>query len=65
MVVVAYDVSTESEGGQRRLRRVANLCEDFWAEGAGSVFWGTMGIGGWTRGPEASREKRRGFAQYA
>lgn len=25
-VLIAYDVSTESAAGQRRLRRVANLC---------------------------------------
>src|ERR1019366_6278012 len=29
LVVVAYDVSTESEQGVRRLRHVANLCEDY------------------------------------
>ena len=29
LVVVAYDVSTESEEGKRRLRHVAKLCENF------------------------------------
>jgi CRISPR-associated protein Cas2 len=27
MVLVTYDVSTESEGGRRRLARVAKVCE--------------------------------------
>ena len=27
LVVVSYDVNTQSEGGQRRLRKVAKLCE--------------------------------------
>ncbi len=29
MVLVTYDVSTVSPGGQRRLRRVAKACLDF------------------------------------
>ena len=29
MVLVTYDVSTESEGGKRRLRRVARACRDY------------------------------------
>ena len=28
-VIVAYDVNTESKAGQRRLRRVAQACEDY------------------------------------
>ena len=28
MVVVAYDVKTETKAGARRLRRVAKLCQD-------------------------------------
>ena len=28
LVLVAYDVNTESEAGRRRLRRVAKLCEN-------------------------------------
>lgn len=28
LVVIGYDVSTESEAGRRRLRQVAKLCED-------------------------------------
>ena len=29
LVLVSYDVSTKDEGGSRRLRRVARVCEDF------------------------------------
>ena len=28
LVLISYDVSTEDEGGKRRLRRVARLCVD-------------------------------------
>ena len=28
LVVVAYDVSTETDEGRKRLRRVAKVCED-------------------------------------
>jgi CRISPR-associated protein Cas2 len=38
LVVVAYDVSTESEDGKRRLRRVAKVCEDFGQRVQKSVF---------------------------
>ncbi|MDR2522387.1 MAG: CRISPR-associated endonuclease Cas2 [Synergistaceae bacterium] len=38
MVLITYDVSTESEGGKRRLRRVAKLCEDFGQRVQCSVF---------------------------
>ena len=38
LVVVAYDVSTESEDGRRRLRRVAKLCEDCGQRVQKSVF---------------------------
>ena len=29
MVLITYDVSTESAGGKRRLRRVARACKDY------------------------------------
>lgn len=29
LVLITYDVKTESEEGQRRLRRVAKVCEDY------------------------------------
>jgi len=38
MVLVTYDVSTESGEGKRRLRRVAKLCEDFGQRVQNSVF---------------------------
>lgn len=37
-VVVAYDVSTQTKGGQRRLRRVAQACADFGQRVQKSVF---------------------------
>ncbi|MBF7054564.1 CRISPR-associated endonuclease Cas2 [Halomonas sp. KAO] len=38
MVLVSYDVSTTSEGGPRRLRRVAKACRDFGQRVQYSVF---------------------------
>jgi len=38
LVVVAYDVNTESVGGVRRLRRVARLCENYGQRVQNSVF---------------------------
>ena len=38
MVLITYDVSTESEGGKRRLRRVARACKDFGQRVQFSVF---------------------------
>ena len=38
MVLVAYDVETESQGGQRRLRRIAKACQDFGQRVQFSVF---------------------------
>ncbi len=38
MVLVTYDVSTTSDGGARRLRRVAKLCRDFGQRAQFSVF---------------------------
>jgi len=38
MVLITYDVSTESEGGKRRLRRVASQCENFGQRVQNSVF---------------------------
>jgi CRISPR-associated protein Cas2 len=38
LVLVTYDVSTEGEGGQRRLRRVARLLEDYGQRVQKSVF---------------------------
>jgi CRISPR-associated endoribonuclease Cas2 len=38
MVLITYDVSTESKGGKRRLRRVARACRDFGQRVQFSVF---------------------------
>jgi CRISPR-associated protein Cas2 len=38
MVLVAYDVNTETPAGQRRLRRVAKLCENRGQRVQNSVF---------------------------
>jgi CRISPR-associated protein Cas2 len=38
MVLITYDVATESEGGQRRLRHVARECENFGQRVQKSVF---------------------------
>ena len=38
MVLVSYDVSTRDEGGRRRLRRVAKVCESHGQRVQNSVF---------------------------
>ncbi len=38
LVLVTYDVRTDSEGGQRRLRRVAKACENYGQRVQKSVF---------------------------
>ena len=38
LVVVAYDVNTESAAGRRRLRRIAKICEDYGQRVQNSVF---------------------------
>jgi CRISPR-associated protein Cas2 len=38
LMLVAYDVSTESTGGRRRLRRVARACLDYGQRVQNSVF---------------------------
>ena len=49
MVIVSYDVSTESDGGQRRLRRVAKACLDFGQRVQKSVFECLVDPEQWTR----------------
>lgn len=48
LVVVAYDVSTESEAGRRRLRRVAKVCEDVGQRVQNSVFECLVDAAQWT-----------------
>lgn len=38
MILVTYDVSTETSQGRRRLRRVANVCRNFGQRVQKSVF---------------------------
>lgn len=38
LVLVTYDVNTESEDGKRRLRRVAKVCENYGQRVQNSVF---------------------------
>ncbi len=38
LVLVTYDVNTETAAGQRRLRQVAKVCEDFGQRVQNSVF---------------------------
>lgn len=49
LVVVAYDVSTESEGGKKRLRRVAKVCENVGQRVQNSVFECLVDAAQWTR----------------
>lgn len=38
MVLITYDVNTAGDGGSKRLRRVAKLCENFGQRVQNSVF---------------------------
>jgi len=38
LVLITYDVNTESEGGKRRLRKVAKLCVNYGQRVQNSVF---------------------------
>jgi CRISPR-associated protein Cas2 len=49
LVVVAYDVNTESEKGRRRLRRVARLCENCGQRVQNSVFECLVDAAQWVR----------------
>ena len=49
LVVVAYDVSTESEAGKKRLRRVAKICEDVGQRVQNSVFECLVDAAQWTK----------------
>ena len=48
MVLVSYDVSTESEGGKRRLRRVAKVCKGHGQRVQYSVFECLLDPAAWT-----------------
>ena len=49
MVLITYDVSTETDGGKRRLRRVARACQDFGQRVQFSVFECELDPAQWTR----------------
>jgi len=49
LVVVAYDVNTESEAGRRRLRRVARACENCGQRVQNSVFECLVDAAQWVR----------------
>ncbi|MFN0106986.1 MAG: CRISPR-associated endonuclease Cas2 [Bryobacteraceae bacterium] len=49
MVLVAYDVQTETDAGRRRLRRVAKACEDYGQRVQFSLFECIVDPGQWTK----------------
>ena len=49
MVLVTYDVSTETPEGRRRLRRVANTCKNYGQRVQLSVFECLVDPAQWTR----------------
>lgn len=49
LVVVAYDVNTESAEGRRRLRRVARVCENCGQRVQNSVFECLVDAAQWTQ----------------
>jgi CRISPR-associated protein Cas2 len=49
LVVVAYDVSTETEEGKKRLRRVARVCENRGQRVQNSVFECLVDAAQWVR----------------
>lgn len=48
MVLVSYDVSTSSAGGERRLRRLAKACRDYGQRVQYSVFEIEVDYAQWT-----------------
>ncbi|MCB1752294.1 MAG: CRISPR-associated endonuclease Cas2 [Gammaproteobacteria bacterium] len=48
MVLVTYDVRTETPGGDRRLRRVARICQDYGQRVQYSVFECLVDPAQWT-----------------
>jgi len=49
LILVTYDVSTVAKAGQRRLRRVAQACEDYGVRVQKSVFECQVGQKEWAR----------------
>ena len=48
-VLISYDVSTSSPGGQKRLRRVAKACQDYGQRVQFSVFECIVDPGQWEK----------------
>ncbi len=48
MVLVTYDVNTETSDGQKRLRHVAKICENYGQRVQNSVFECLVGPAQWT-----------------
>ena len=48
MVLVTYDVNTETPQGRKRLRRVAKVCENFGQRVQNSVFECSVDMAKWT-----------------
>jgi len=48
MVLLAYDVSTDDQGGAKRLRRMAKACEDYGQRVQRSVFECVVDPAQWT-----------------
>lgn len=49
LVLVTYDVNTETPAGRRRLRRIARTCQDFGQRVQFSVFECELDPAQWTR----------------
>ncbi len=49
MVLITYDVNTESPGGARRLRRIAKACQDYGQRVQFSVFECLVEPAQWTQ----------------
>lgn len=49
LILITYDVSTVEKAGQRRLRRVAQACEDYGVRVQKSVFECQVGQTEWAR----------------
>lgn len=49
LIVVTYDVNTEDKAGQRRLRRVARVCENHGQRVQFSVFECSVNAAEWVR----------------
>ncbi|KAA6185365.1 CRISPR-associated endonuclease Cas2 [Thiohalocapsa marina] len=48
MVLVTYDVRTDSDGGEKRLRRIAKVCQDYGQRVQYSVFECLVDPAQWT-----------------